>query len=161
MRVFYQHARSFGLHAPDAPRSISEQHNVACLALDREIFVDCPNISAIGLGYNREESIVRNRAAAGDRRQSRSATRSQSAIHFVVMHIRAVTSALRGDALRQHRENFIEALAREISVGIGPLHEREQFVLIPSIIQREADARVGSYVEFKNLIRPGGAGGIA
>ncbi len=77
MRIFNQHARSSALHTSNTPRSVAEEHDVTGQALHGKIFVDSSHVAAVGLGNDREQGIVRNRAAAGDSRQASAAPRSQ------------------------------------------------------------------------------------
>src|SRR5216684_7402356 len=72
LRVFHQHAA--GLHAANAPGGIAEKNDVAGEAFDGEIFVDRADGEALGLGHYGVEGIFRNRAAAGDGSQTRTAT---------------------------------------------------------------------------------------
>src|SRR5580658_5059590 len=125
MRIFDQYARSLSLHAPYAPGSVAEQHDVAGHAFDGEVFIDCANRAAIRLGDHGEQSIVRNRAAARDRRQSRAAPRPQLAVDAIMVQVSTMASALRSNAFREHRKYFVEGLAREVAIGVGALDQRE------------------------------------
>ncbi len=47
------------------------------------------------------------------------------------MQIRAVTAAARCNSVREHRDDFVEFFSREVAIGIGAPHEREQIVFLP------------------------------
>ena len=127
--VFDQHPAGF--HAPNAPGGVSEQDDVARETLHREVFVHGANQHAFGLGKNRIERIVGDRAAAGDSRQPATPARADTPIHAVSVQVGGVTSAAAGDALGEHFHDGVEIVTREISIGIRPADDSEQFVLAP------------------------------
>src|SRR5215469_10597599 len=106
MSVFY--AYRAGFDAANLPGRRSEQEDVACQTLDREIFVERPDKMAVGLG---DDAIVRdlgNRTAAGNRGQPRPATRAQHTVDAIVVQKRATAAARRSDAVREHRDDFVK-----------------------------------------------------
>ena len=50
MSIFDEHASRLAFHASDAPRGVAEQHDVAGIALDGEVFVERADDDAFGLG---------------------------------------------------------------------------------------------------------------
>ena len=151
MRIFDQHPTRLAFNAANAPGSVAQQHDVAGVAFDREIFVEGSDDAAFGLGDHCEQSSLRNGAAAGDRSQPGSTAGAQFAIHTIVMKICAVSSTARGNAFRKHFNDRIEKFARKIAIRIGALDQSEQFVLIPAGSSEDAGAlarrSVGSIVE--------------
>ena len=91
----------------------------------RRIFVDRANIDAFRHRPRAEQRGFRNRAAAGDCRQARPTSSTQTIVHAVAMNVGAVASALGGDALGEHLKNIVEFLAREIAIRICPPDQRE------------------------------------
>ena len=134
--IFHQHAPRFALHATDAPRGVAQQHDVAGIAFDREVFVERADHNAVGLGDDGEERGFRNGAAAGDGRQPAAPPRPQFPVHAVAMDVSAITPAPRCNALGEHFENRVVNLAGKIAIGIGARDQGEKFVFIPSAIGR-------------------------
>src|SRR6266852_566708 len=85
LRVLYEDAA--GLHAANAPGGIAEEDDVACEAFHGKIFVDGADGDALGLGHDGIEGILRNRAAAGDGREARAATRANDPVQAIAMAI--------------------------------------------------------------------------
>ncbi len=48
VRIFHQHASGLAFDTANSPRSVSQQHNVVAIALDREIFVQRADHRAFG-----------------------------------------------------------------------------------------------------------------
>ena len=109
MRILHQHASGIDFHAPDPPRGIAQQHDVARVALDGEVFVERADHDAFRFGHHREERGVGNRAAAGDGGQPRSAARAQFAVHAIAMQVGAVASAPGRNAFGKHFERFVHS----------------------------------------------------
>ena len=131
VRVLDEHAA--GADAPDLPRRVAEQHDVARGAFDREVLVDGTDRGPFGLGDHGVERGFGNRAAAGDRRQPGSAAGAEALVDAVAMEVRAVASATRGDALGQHRDDLVECRALQIPVRIRAPDQREQRIFIPTV----------------------------
>src|SRR5689334_11192419 len=81
------------LHAADAPRSISQQHDVARDALDRKVFVYRADNGAFRMRNDGVKRIIGNCAAAGDGGQAAAAARANYAVHAVAMEVRSITPA--------------------------------------------------------------------
>jgi hypothetical protein len=112
--VFHQHATGLAFDPPNSPRTVAQQHDVAGIALDGKVFVECANNNSFGLGNHRKQRSFGDGAAAGDCRQPRSAPRPQLAIDAVAMDVRAITSTPRSDALGEHFQNCLVSLARRL-----------------------------------------------
>ncbi len=112
MRIFDQHASNVGFDAANHPRRISQQHDVAAVALHSKVFINRTHNNAIGLRHHGIKRVIWDRSAAGDGRQPRPAPRPQLAVHSVPVQICAIASAPRGDALGQHLKNRIEGCPR-------------------------------------------------
>jgi hypothetical protein len=110
MGIFHDDPRRFAFDPANSPRRVPQQHDFSRHALDGEIFIDRADDAAIRFGDNREQRIVRNRAAAGNRSQTRAAPCPQFAIDAVMMQVGAIAPALRSDAFGKHREHFIKRL---------------------------------------------------
>ncbi len=54
MRVFNQHPAGFAFHAANAPRAVAEQHDVARVAFDGEVFVERADDNSVWLRNHRE-----------------------------------------------------------------------------------------------------------
>src|SRR5262249_43362329 len=116
------------LDADDAVGVIAELENVAGHALDREILVHGADEDILGLEQRLIIRVVWNRAARGDRGQTRATPSAQHAVDAVMVEQRAAPAAARGEALRQHGDDSVEVLALEIAVGPGAAHQREHLV---------------------------------
>jgi hypothetical protein len=51
-------------------------------------------------------------------------------VHPVAVKVRSVTPAFGSNALREHIEDTLELLAREIAITVRPLYQGKQLVLI-------------------------------
>ena len=96
-RVFHRYGA--GLHAANAPRSISEEENVAAQAFDGEVFINGADHGAFRLGDHGVHRVIGNCAAAGDRGEAAAAASSEAMIHLVAMQVGAVATAAGGDAV--------------------------------------------------------------
>ena len=132
MRVFHQDSSRFSLYAPYAPRTVAQQHDVAGLALDGEIFIQGAHYDSFRLEYDGKQRRLRDGAPAGDGRQTAAPARSELVVHAVAVEIGAVAPAPRRDALRKHFEHAVVGFAAEVAVGVGSLRQREQFVFVPT-----------------------------
>ncbi len=131
VRIFHQHPSGIALHPPNQPRSVAQQHDVAGVALHREVLIQRADHYFFRLRHHREQRRLRNRSAAGDGRQPRAAPRPQPPVHHVAEQIRAVAAALGGDALRQHLQHAIKLLPRKFAIGICPPRAGEQLIFVP------------------------------
>src|SRR5258708_4054236 len=125
MGIWYEQASRLSLYSADAPGSVTQQHDVAGVALHREIFVKGADHNAIWLGDHGEERSLRNSAAAGNGRQPAASPRPQLAVHFVVMDVCAVAPPSRCNPLGKHCEDRVVSFARKIAIGIGARDQRE------------------------------------
>ena len=139
-------------HAPNSPRCIAEQHDVAGETLDRKILVDRPDDGSLRFGDDRIQPVFGNRAAARDRGQARVATAAQSSVDAIAKQVRAVSSATCSDALREHFENLVKVGARKIRVRRGLRDELEQIVLLPFVCRTHRDNLLRENIErrFRN-----------
>ena len=125
MRIFHQQTPRPVFDSADAPRRVPQQHNLSGHAFGGEVFIHRPHDNAFRFRNHGEQRVVGNRTAAGDRRQTGAAPRSQLAVDAVVMEVSAVAASLRSDSFGKHRKHSVERLAREIAIGIGALYQRE------------------------------------
>ena len=116
VRIVHQHPPVIRLNAMNDPRRIPQQHDVAAITLNCKILIDRADHRAILLSHNRVQRIVRNRPAAGDRRQPRPPPRPQSLIHPIAMNVRPIPPPARRNPLRQHLENRIKCFTRKIPI---------------------------------------------
>src|SRR5207237_10306911 len=117
LRVFYEDPPS--LHAPDAPGSVSQQHDVARDALDGKIFIYSADHRPFRVGDHGVQRILGNCAAAGDGGQAAAAAGADHAVHAVAMEVRGVTPARAGDAFGEHFDNFVKIRMRQIALRVG------------------------------------------
>ena len=132
MRVFNQHPAGFAFHAANAPRAVAEQHDVARVAFNREIFVERADDNSIRLRDHREQSSLRNGSATGDGSQPAAAAGAQFVVHPITMEISAVAPSPGSNSFRKHFKNRIVTLARQITVRVRTLDENKQFIFIPT-----------------------------
>src|ERR1700736_5085828 len=64
--IFYQHASRFAFDSTNSPRAVAQKHDVARIALDGEIFVECAHDDSFGLGNHGEQRSFGNGSAASD-----------------------------------------------------------------------------------------------
>src|SRR5579862_2341099 len=135
VRILNEHSPRIRLDTVNHPRRIPQQHDVAAIALYREIFIHRSHDYLIRLRDHGIKGVVGDRATARDRRKTRSPPRSQLSIHLVAMDIGAVSPPPRGNPLRQHLEDLLKRLPLQISIGIRALDQSKQFILAPSIVR--------------------------
>ena len=121
MRVLDKHTAGFAFYPANAPRTVSQQHDVTGVALHREIFIDCADNNSIRLRNYGKQRRFRNSPAAGDGGQPTAAASTQPMIHAIAMEISAVASSPGRNSLGEHFENGIIGLTREITVWVGTL----------------------------------------
>ena len=97
----------------------SEQEHVSDQTFDREILVQRSDGFVIRLGDDRVVRVLRNRAAGGDRGETRAAPALDAAVHPVAMQQRTASAARGCDAFGEHLDDRVEILARKIAVGIS------------------------------------------
>ena len=118
MRVFHQDA-SVGRHAANAPRGISEKHDVAGHAFNGEVFIDRADDDGLELRNHGVQRIFGNGAAAGDGGEAAAAASTHHAVDAIAMQVGSVTSARGGDAFAEHFNDFVEVRAGEIAVRVS------------------------------------------
>jgi len=79
-------------------RNCCQQHNVARVALNGEVFIECADDHSFRLGNHGKQRSFRNGAAAGDCRQPRSTPRAQFAIDAIAMDVSAIAPSPRRNA---------------------------------------------------------------
>ena len=125
MRIFDQHPTRPSFYAMNAPGGVPQQHYVASVALDREVFVERANDNPFRSGHYGEQRGFGYGAAAGNCGQSGSSTGAQLSVYAIVMQVGAVASAASSNAFRKHFQNRIKEFAREIAVWIGAFDQPE------------------------------------
>src|SRR5207244_7525145 len=111
-----------------------EQHDVARVAFNREIFVERADDNSIRLRDYREQSSLRNGSATGDGSQPAAAAGAQFVVHPITMEISAVAPSPGSNSFRKHFKNRIVILAREITVRVRTLAANQQFISTPTEI---------------------------
>ncbi len=147
MRVFHDHASRVRRDAANAPRRVAEQHDVAGIALDREVLVNGADDDLFRLRDDGEHRRIGDGAAAGDGGQTRSATSAQTTVDHVAKEIRSITAALGSDTLRQHLQNAVVLFALQVAIRIGTAHTVEELVLIPILASAHGDDLLRENVE--------------
>ena len=117
--------------SPDAPAHIAQQHNVALEALHGEIFMQGADHCAFRLRHHGVERGLRNGAAIHDGHHARAPPGLQPPVDAIVIEIRAIAPALRGDAVRQHGQQVVKIFAFKLAIGIGTRDHAEQLVFVP------------------------------
>ena len=129
MRVL--HAHRAALDAQYLVRGISQLEYIPLQALDREVLVDRADQNGLRFQHDAVIRIIGNRAARSDGGQARALARAQHLVHGVVMQQRSAASAPGAESFREHPHACVEILPRQIAVGMGSAHQREQFILRP------------------------------
>jgi hypothetical protein len=136
-----------GLDATDAPTAVAEEHDVASVGLDGEVFVESSDNGLGGQGNYVEERALGNGSAGGDGSQARAATGTKTAVDLIAVEIGSKAPALGTDAFAEHDEDFIKGFAREVAVVAGTANKGEELVLIPLIGGTGGDDLLGEDVE--------------
>ncbi len=144
--VLHEHAPR-SRHTADPPGRVAEEHDVTGHALDGEVLVDGADGHVVGLRDDRIEAGIGNGAAAGDRREAGAAAAAQPAVHAVAVQVGAVPAATRRNAVRQHRDDFVERRAGQLAVRKRARDQREQVVLAPLVGGAGGDDLLGEDVE--------------
>ena len=119
------HGNRAGLHAANAPRSVSEKNDIAAQTFDREVFIYGANYEVLRLRDDGVKSIIGNRAAAGDGREPGATTPVQAIVYLIAMEVSAIAAAAGCDAVREHVDDFVEIFSREIAIGVSASNERK------------------------------------
>ena len=127
MRVLDKHAAGRRFHAANHPRRIPQQHDVALVALHREVLIHGSDDNAFRLSNHRVQRVVRDGATTGNSCEPAAPSCPQFPVHSIPMQICAVAPAPRGDAFRKHFENRVVGFEGKMAVGIGPPHQVKQF----------------------------------
>ena len=129
MRILYKHASR--LHATNPPGAVAQQYDVAAQTLHREIFINGADDGALRLGYNGIKSVIRNRAAAGDRSEPAPAPSPDRPSYTIAMKISATPATASIDSFRKHLHDCIKVSPLEIPVRIGAADQIKKFVFRP------------------------------
>ena len=146
--VFDQHSASSRFNARDTPGGVPQQEDVARITFDGKVFIEGANDNLFRLHDDGEEGCVRNRPAACDRRQSRTASSPQLLIDLVAVKVGAISSALRCNTLGEHLDDAFKLVIGELPVRIGLPHERCQLLLVPLLATAHGDNLLGENVEW-------------
>ena len=136
-----------GLDTADPPRGIAELKDVTGRALDREVFVDRPDLGLLGELDDRITCVVRNRAARGHRGQTRATPAAQHAGDPIAMQIRADAASAIGHAFAQHHQDLLELVVSELSVRRGPANHRAELDLADVLRGARRDDLLGEDIE--------------
>ena len=167
--IFHHHASRVRRDAANAPRRVAEQHDVAGIALDREVLVNGADDDFFRLRDDGKHRRIGDGAAAGDGGQTRSATRAQTTVDHVAEEIRSIAAALRSDSLREHLQNAVVLLALQVAIGIGAAHAVEERVFVPilagahgnDLLRQDVERRVGNVQDIEIALANGANGGGA
>ena len=110
---------SGGFDALDAPTGVAEEDDVAGGGVYGEVFAEGGNLYAFWLQYDAEEGGVGDGSAVGDGDHACAAAGMELVVDGVVQKVGAVAAAGGFDAVGEEVDEFVEALAGEISIGIG------------------------------------------
>src|SRR5215510_8856286 len=129
MRI--EHAHLSGPNSFNLVGIISELKDIAGQTLDGKVFIKCADKS---FGWLEDDSIIRgvgNRAAIGYRRQASAATSTEAMIDRIMVQVSPAASTARGEAFRQHADNFVKFFTGKISKGISTTYHFEQCIFCP------------------------------
>ena len=68
-------------------------------------------------------------------------------IHLVTVEVGTVAATASGDAVREHRDDFVEFLAFEIAIRKRAAHERKQIVFPPVFSGARCDDLLGQNIQ--------------
>ena len=129
MRVRDSHRA--GIDPKNSPGGIAELENFARHALDGEVLVDRAEEGLARLEHHPVIGVVRNRAAGGQRKESRAAAPANAMVHRVVMDQRGPAAAASAEPLGQHFQHPGELEARQVAISIRAADQREEFLFFP------------------------------
>ena len=131
----------------DAIGGVAELEHVARHALDGEILVDGADDGVLGLEQHLVVGGVGDRPAGGQRRRPRAPAAAQDAVDGVAMDQRAAPALTRRKTLRQHPDDRVELLPRQIAERPGAPQAVEQFRLRPVLRGDLGDDLLRQHVE--------------
>ncbi len=146
LRILDQYA-SAGFNSMNAPARASQQHDVATLALDCEIFIQGADYCFLRQSNDGVQRVVGDGAAIGDREHAASAPGFQYAIDPIAVQISAIPSAARSNAVRQHTHDLIEIVVAEVAIWIGLSNYFEELALRPFFSSAHSDDLLCQYIE--------------
>src|SRR5439155_25489391 len=145
VRVF--DANSAGIHAQDFPGGVAQLENVPGQALDGEIFVDCADECLARLQHHTVVSVVGNCAAGSQRYEARAAPGAHAMVDGIVMDQRCAPAPFGAKTLRQHAQNAVEFLAREVAIRISPAQQLKKLLLVPIFTGGAGDNLLSEQIE--------------
>ena len=95
----------------------AEQEDVARHALDRPVFVHGADEGLVGIEHDAIVGDLRDRAAAGERREPRRTPGPQRAGDAIAVQQRPAAADARRSAFAQHLDHVVVIGARKIGVG--------------------------------------------
>jgi hypothetical protein len=129
------------------PGTVAQLKDVSDVALDREVLVERADEQLLRIEHDAIVRVLRDGAAGGHRDQPCRTASRHAALDFVAMDQRAAPAPPCRDAIREHPDDAVEALAFQCPVGPGTSHEPEQIVLPPVRRRGFGDDLLGQHVE--------------
>ena len=146
VRVLHPHPPR--LDPPDLPALVAEQEDVAGHALDGPVLIDLADGDSLGLRHHRVLRRVRDRSAAGERRDARAAPRLDHVMDAVAMQPGALGAARSPrDTLGVHLDQRIEFGPWKRAVWPGSPDQRVRVVLREILARRHRHELLGEHVE--------------
>ncbi len=105
--------------------------NIPGHTLDGEVFINRSDEGFGGLQHHAIISIIGNSAAGSQRHQPRATAGPHTVVHGIVMNESGAAAAFCAEAFREHSENVIEFLTRQVAIRPGRAHEVKKLLLIP------------------------------
>src|SRR5256885_725367 len=109
--------------------------------------VQGPDERLRGLEPHAVVSDVRDRAPRREGGEPSPTAAPQPPVHTVIMHVGAAPPAPRREPLGEHVDGRVEVLARQVAVGISPVHHVVQVLLVPLLAGRHGDDLLCENVE--------------
>ena len=132
MGVFDEDAPS-GFDPLDAPTGVAKEDDVTGGGVDGEVLSECGNLDSFRLQDDAEESRVWDGSSVGDGNHACSAAGMELVVDGVVQEVGAVAAAGGFNAVGEEVDEFVEALAGEISVGIGAAEDAVESCGLPRL----------------------------
>ena len=107
-------------------------------ALDGEVLVERADERFVRVEHDAVVGDLRDGAARGLRQQPRAAPAAHRAMDLVAMEQRGAAAAPGREPLGRHGDHRVERRARQLAIGPGPPHQREEIVSAVAAVSRAA-----------------------
>ena len=131
MPLGVSHAHFVLFHLEDTIRSIAQLEDIAGQTFKGEVLVQCSDKVIFRFQHHVVIKLVRYHAAIGYGGQRGAFPGPDAFVYRIIVNITALPAAPGCKPLRQHIQQFIELVTRQVTVWIGQCHPLEHLIFLP------------------------------